>query len=88
MAQASERITFTAPAELAAKINEAAEADGCSRSEFLRKAMDKYIRDLRWEENLRYGRKKARELGIRPEDVDDIVHEVRDEMWREQQSKS
>ena len=88
MAQASEKITFTAPAELVAKSTRLRRPTVASRSEFLRKAMDKYIRDLRWEETLRYGRKKARELGIRPEDVDDIVHEVRDEMWREQQSKS
>ena len=88
MAQASERITFTAPAELAAKINEAAEADGCSRSEFLRQAIDRYIWDRQREETLRYGIRKAREMGIRPEDVDDIIHEYREEVAREQESNS
>ena len=83
MAQASEKITFTAPPELAARINEAAQADGCSRSEFLRKALDKHIRDLKWEEIRRYGRRKAKEMGIKPEDVMGIVREIRDEYGSE-----
>ena len=88
MAQATEKITFTASAELAAQITEAAKADGCSRSEFLRKAVDRHIRTERWSEIFRYGSQKAKDMGIRPEDVDDIVHEVRDELWRERQTRS
>ena len=66
----AERITFTAPAELAAKINEAAEADGCSRSEFLRQAIERYIRDREWAEIYRYGEQQAKKMGIKPEDID------------------
>ena len=79
MAQASEKITFTAPAELAAKINEAAEADGCSRSEFLRQAIAKYIWDRSWEEIHNYAEKQAKKTGVKPEDIMGIVREMRDE---------
>ena len=75
----AERITFTAPAELAAKINEAAEADGCSRSEFLRQAIAKYIWDRSWEEIHNYAEKQAKKTGVKPEDVMGIVREMRDE---------
>ena len=75
----AERITFTAPAELAAKINEAAEADGCSRSEFLRQAIAKYIWDRSWEEIHDYAEKAAKKTGVKPEDVMGIVREMRDE---------
>ena len=75
----AERITFTAPAELAAKINEAAEADGCSRSEFLRQAIAKYIWDRSWEEIHDYAEKTAKKSGVKPEDVMGIVREMRDE---------
>ena len=88
MAQATERITFTVPKELADRINEAAKSESCSRSEFLRKAVDKHMRDLRWQRRYRYTESQAETIGITPEEVDDIVHEVRDEMWRERQSQS
>ena len=80
MAQASEKITFTAPAELVAQINEAAESEGCSRSEFLRQAVTRYMLQHEFQELRRYGVKRAKELGIRPEDVDDLIHEYRAEV--------
>ena len=88
MAQASEKITFTAPAELAAKINEAAEADGCSRSEFLRNSIAGFLALQDLGELRKYGVARARELGIMPEDVDDLIHEFREEEARKQESKS
>ena len=79
MAQATEKITFTASAELAAQITEAAKADGCSRSEFLRKAMERHLalRDIG--ELRKYGVARAREMGITDEDIDDLIHEFREE---------
>ena len=88
MAQATEKITFAAPAELVAQINQAAEADGCSRSEFLRKAMERYISDREWAEIYRYGEQQAKKMGIKPEDIDDIIHEYREEVAREEESGS
>ncbi len=79
MAQATERITFTVPKELADRINEAAKSESCSRSEFLRKAVDKHLWRRDWEEIRRYGQQQAEKFGIKPEDVMDIVREVRDE---------
>ena len=85
----AERITFTAPAELAAKINEAAEADGCSRSEFLRKAIANGTSvTVSGQKSTAMVNSKAKKMGIKPEDIDDIIHEYREEVAREEESGS
>ncbi len=80
MAQVTERITFTVPKELADRINEAAKSESCSRSEFLRKAVGRFILLQNLDEFRRYGAARAKELGIEPDDVDDLIHEYRAEV--------
>ena len=85
MAQVTERITFTVPKELADRINEAAKSESCSRSEFLRKASWQVLAVQELHELSKYGAARAKELGIRPEDVDDLIHEYRAEVAASQE---
>ena len=43
MAQQSQSITFTASADLAKRIDEAAATEGCSRSAVIREAVEEYV---------------------------------------------
>ena len=40
----------------------------------------RYLRECEWRRLLQYGEEKAREKGIRPEDVDPLVDEYRAEV--------
>jgi len=46
-------------------------------SELVREALRHYERQRWWEETNAYGQARARELGIREQDVEDLVHAFR-----------
>ena len=48
-------------------------------SELLREALRQYIDERQWRSMERYGRRRAGEHGMAPEDVERLVHEYRDE---------
>ena len=50
-----------------------------TRSELLREALLRYLEECEWMELLEYGERRARELGIGPEDVGALVEEYRTE---------
>ncbi len=56
-------------------------------SELVREALRYYERQRWWDETNAYGRDRARELGIREEDVEDIVHAFRKQKRSKQASK-
>lgn len=80
MARATRSITFSLPPEMADKVDEVARQEGCTKSELLRKALLDYIEERKWRQLVEYRERRARELGIRPEDVESLVEEYRSEV--------
>jgi CopG family transcriptional regulator/antitoxin EndoAI len=79
MGRTTKTLTFSLPPDMAAQIEEIMREEGRTRSELLREALRRYIEDREWRRVLRYGEQRAREQGIRPEDVDRLVREYRAE---------
>ena len=80
MARSTKIITFSLPTDMADQMDEVIERQGRSRSEFLREALVRYIKECRWRELLQYGERMAREKGLGPEDVAPLVEEYRREV--------
>ncbi len=80
MPRTTRTITFSLSPEMAERVDEAMKQQGRSRSEFLRDAVLRYIEECEWRELLKYGEARAREKGIGPEDVADLVEEYRAEV--------
>ena len=80
MPRTTRTITFSLPPEMAERVDEAMKQQGRSRSEFLRDAVLRYIEECEWRELLKYGETQARDKGIAPEDVADLVEEYRAEV--------
>ena len=53
------------------------------RSEFLREAVLRYSEECEWRQLLQYGKERAREKGIGPDDVGNLVEEYRVERVEE-----
>ncbi len=84
MPRTTKTITFSLPPEMAERLDEVMQQQGRSRSEFLREAVVRYIEECEWRQLLLYGEERARELGIGPEGVADLVEEYRAEAGRSQ----
>ena len=80
MPRTTKTITFSLPPEMAERVDEVMKQQGRSRSEFLREAVLRYIEECEWRQLLQYGEEKAREMGIGPADVADLVEEYRAEV--------
>ena len=80
MPRTTKTITFSLLPEMADRVDEVVKQQGRSRSEFLREAVLRYIEECEWRQMLQYGEEKAREKGIGPEDVADLVEEYRAEV--------
>lgn len=78
MPRTTETITFSLPPMLAKKAEKLMKAQGKTRSELLREALRRYIEDQEWKKIYKFGEMQAKKLGIRPEQVEDIVDEYRD----------
>ena len=79
MPRTTKTITFSLPPDMAQRVDEVMKQQGRSRSEFLREAVLRYIEECEWRQVLRYGEGRAREKGLGPEDVSDLVEEYRAE---------
>ena len=80
MPRTTKTITFSLPPEMADRVDEVMKQQGRSRSEFLREAVLRYIEECEWRQLLQYGEGRAREKGIGPEDVANLVEEYRAEV--------
>ena len=80
MPRTTKTITFSLPPDMAQRVDEVMKQHGRSRSEFLREAVLRYIEECEWRQMLRYGEGRAREKGLGPEDVSDLVEEYRAEV--------
>ncbi len=67
------------PKELVKKVDEVAKREYRNRSELIREAVRRYIKDLdEWEQIFRSGEKAAKRLGLKSEqDIDKVVYEFR-----------
>lgn len=67
------------PKKLVKKVDEVARKEYRNRSELIREALRAYLKDKdEWQEIFEYGRRKAKEMGIKSEkEIDDIVYEFR-----------
>jgi CopG family transcriptional regulator/antitoxin EndoAI len=77
MGRTTRTITISIPPEMEAQIKELMRLEGRTRSELLREALRRYVRDQEWRELLRYGQRKAQEAGIAEEEIEDIVDAYR-----------
>ena len=80
MARTTKTITFSLPPEMANRVDKVMKQQGRSRSEFLRDAVLRYIEECEWRQLLQYGEERARDKGIVPEDVAELVEEYRAEV--------
>lgn len=77
MARTTKTITISIPPEMEAQIKALMRLEGRTRSELLREALRRYMRDREWRDLLRYGQGRAREAGINEEEIEDIVDAYR-----------
>ena len=66
-------ITFSMPPEMAEQVRQLVQEEGRTMSELIREALRLYMDDREWRSLLRYGQRRAREMGISPEDVERLA---------------
>jgi hypothetical protein len=67
------------PPALIAKIQAAAHEEQRPAEEMLREAIERYLRNRRWQRILAYGQQRAREMGLTEDDVPRLIAEYRQE---------
>ena len=72
-------INLSLPKNLLSRIDQQSKTESRSRSELIREATRSYLKRISaWDEIFKYGRKKAKELGIKSEeDVYRMIQEYR-----------
>jgi len=75
----SKIVSISVPPEMLSRAMALAKKENRTISELVREALRQYERRRSWEETNAYGRGRAKELGIREEDVDRVIHEYRQE---------
>ncbi|MBI4677436.1 MAG: CopG family transcriptional regulator [Elusimicrobia bacterium] len=76
--RASKLMTISLPPSLYRETIKTAREEGRTNSELVRESVRKYISDRRWRRLLDYGRRKAIETGLKPDEIEDIIDELRD----------
>lgn len=75
----SKIVSISVPPEMLSRALALAKKENRTISELVREALRQYERRRWWEETNTYGRARAKELGLREEDVDRVTHEYRQE---------
>jgi metal-responsive CopG/Arc/MetJ family transcriptional regulator len=70
-------LSVSIPEQLASETEALARASGKTKSEVVRDALRRHVQHEHFAELQRYGRARAEELGIGPEDVEGVVDELR-----------
>ena len=70
-------LSVTLPPDMLKRAQSIAKRESRTMSELIREALRHYDRRSWWDEVNAYGRARAKRQGIREEDVDRLVHEVR-----------
>jgi predicted transcriptional regulator len=71
------------PPQLQAELEKIAASQERPVAEVLAEAVDRYVKDRQWTALKVYGRAKAKERGIKEEDVPRLISEYRSERTRE-----
>ena len=80
MGRIMKAITFSLPQEMAERVDRLSRQRGQSESEFVREAVSRLVSEYEWRDLTKYGERKAREMGISPDDVAELVQEYRVEV--------
>ena len=70
-------LTISLTKEIYNELDDVSREERMPRSRLLRMAISDLLGRLKWEKALRYGRKKAKELKITENDIEEIVHGFR-----------
>jgi metal-responsive CopG/Arc/MetJ family transcriptional regulator len=73
----SRLLSVSVPDELASEAEALARATGKTKSEVVREALRRHVQHERFADLQRYGRGRAEERGIGPEDVEGLLDELR-----------
>jgi predicted transcriptional regulator len=73
----SRLLSVSIPDELAGEVEALARATGKTKSDVVREALRRHVQHERFAELQRYGRERAEALGVGPEEVEDLVDELR-----------
>lgn len=76
-------ITVTLPSAIVARVREVSRDKGCSDSGVLRDALTLYLDNWAWYDSLLRNEEKARVLNIKPDDVERLIAEYREEVKAE-----
>jgi len=71
--------TIDIPPALIAEIQAAANEEKRPAEEMLREAIERYLRNRRWQRIFAYGEERARALGLTEEDIPRLIAESRQE---------
>lgn len=75
--RASKLMTISLPPSLYRDALKTAKQEGRTNSELARESIRRYIADKKWRELLAYGRQRAAQTGVKPEDIEGLVDELR-----------
>jgi CopG family transcriptional regulator / antitoxin EndoAI len=75
--RSTKTLSVTLPPEMLSRAEKLAKKENRTMSELVREALRYYERQRWWEEANAYGRSRARQLGIKEDDVDELIHEFR-----------
>ncbi|HEY6253720.1 MAG TPA: ribbon-helix-helix protein, CopG family [Candidatus Angelobacter sp.] len=67
------------PSSLLAELQAAADEEQRTSDELVREAVERYLKDRRWQRLLAYGEQQARSLGLTDADVPRLIEEYRQE---------
>lgn len=73
----SRLLSVSVPDELAAEAEALARATGKTKSEVVRDALRRHVQHEHFADLQRYGRGRAETLGLAPEDVEELVDDLR-----------
>jgi Arc/MetJ-type ribon-helix-helix transcriptional regulator len=71
------KIEISMPSSWLAEIQTAAEEEQRGRDDLVREAIERYLKERRWQRLLAYGEQKARSLGLTEADVPRLIEEYR-----------
>lgn len=71
--------TVKVPSALLAEVRAAATEESMTTDELVVEAVQKYLKDRRWQQLLAYGEQQARSLGLTEADVPRLIDEYRKE---------
>jgi metal-responsive CopG/Arc/MetJ family transcriptional regulator len=79
MKTSGETESVSMPSSLLAEVQAAANEEHRTREELLLEAVERYLRERRWQRLLSYGQERARSLGLTDADVPRLIEEHRQE---------